>query len=412
MKQLIKIAIRGIKRNIRRTIITTITICVGVFVILLIQGFLNGLHRGLIDNITNSRTGHIQIFKKGYGESANSLPLNLSINENNSIYKNLENNKDIKYYTNRLSFAGMANTGEISSMFVAIGVDPENEIKVCPKILENIERGRFIKKDSISYSSEAVVASPLAKSLGVDVGDMITLVVNTKHGAMNAIDIEIVGILTDRLPLGNKKLILIPIENARLVLQMQGESSEIAITTKDVKLADNITKVLQEASENSDAQIEVMPWDISAKIFKDIIIIQNAVFWVIKIVLLMIVISSIVNTMLMSIYERVKEIGTMMAIGMIRQKVMMLFILETIILGILGGIVGIVLSGILLTYFNINGFTYTAPGTNFPLTIYPYISAFDVIFAYLFSIFASLISAAYPAYKGASLLPTEALRTN
>lgn len=411
MKQLLKIAIRGIRRNMRRTMITAITICVGVFVILMIQGFLNGLHRGLIDNITQSRTGHIQIFKEGYYESANTLPLNLSIPDSSRLFDILHANHQVVGYSKRLSFAGIANTGEISSMFMGVGVEVDNEPKVCPKLLENIVEGRFIRKDTGGYKTEAVIAAPLAKSLSIKCGSVITLMANTKFGGLNAIDIEIVGILTDRLPLGNNKLIIMPIENARLLLQMENESTEIALGIKKVEKTDEVSSALKSSIAGSDLKMEVMPWDVIAKIFKDIMNIQNAVFWVVKVVLLIIVVSSIINTMLMSVFERVREIGTMMAIGMLKQKVTILFLMETVILGIIGGVIGICLSGIILTFFNIHGFTYTAPGTDFPLTIYPYVNFFDVVFAYLFSIIASLVSAAYPAYKASSLMPTEALRT-
>lgn len=408
MKNIFKIAWRGILRNIRRTLITVITICVSVFVILVIQGFLNGLHQGLIDNITKSRTGDIQIHHPDYMESADSLPLNYTIKDTSKIYKIISSEREVKHVSKRINFAGMVSNGELSSMAIVMGVDPKDEIMVCPKIKNNIIEGYFLR-DTKGNVAEAVVASQFVKALKVKKGDILTLLANTKFGALNAIDIEIVGILSDRLPLGNNKLIMIPIKKAQSFLQMENESTEVILSIKKVDRAGIVAQQIRKRLDNS-YLFEISSWDALAKVFKDIMNIQSAVFWVIKLVLLVIVISSIINTMLMSVFERIREIGTMMAIGMKRIQILFLFILETLILGVFGAIVGLITAILVILYFNINGFTYTAPGTNFLLSIFPFITIGDILMAFSFSVVASVVSSVYPAFKASSLTPIEALR--
>lgn len=409
MKNLIRIAWRGILRNVRRTVITMITIGVSVFVILVIQGFLNGLQQGLIDNITKSRTGDIQIHQVNYLETADALPLNLSIKDSNKIYRVILQEKEVKDFSKRINFAGMVSNGELSSMAIIMGVDPKNELKVCPKLKSNIIEGAFLR-DTGGSVAEAVVASQLAAALKIKKGDVLTLLANTKFGAMNALDIQIVGFLTDRLPLGNNKLIIIPIKKAQKLLQMDNECTEIALSVRSVDSAGAVARQLQNKLDRSN-KLEISSWDVLAKVFKDIMNIQTAVFWAIKFVLLIIVVSSIINTMLMSVFERIREIGTMMAIGMIRMKILVLFILETLVLGVFGGIIGVIASTLVITYFNLHGFTYTAPGTSFPLTIFPFVGMPDILIAFYFSIVASVLSSIYPAFKASSLTPTEALRS-
>lgn len=404
MEQLIKIALRSIKRNIRRTVITIITVCVGVFVIIVIQGFLNGLQNGLIDSITKSRTGQIGFYHKDYSNSEESFDLNLTLTDT-IVNKILSQTDEIEHGSKRLNFAGMISNGEKSSMFIGMGIEPENELLVCPYLADNIVTGNIQGKDG--NASDAVITSSLAKTLNVTCGDVLTVMAKTKYGALNAIDIEIVGILTDKLPLSNGKLIILSLSQSQFLLQMDNEFTEYVISLKH---PDKIESVVNTYSKEK--EIEVIPWYVSAKIFKDIMNIQNAVFFIIMLVLLIIVVSSIINTMLMSVYERVKEIGTMMAIGMLKRDIIILFLIETIILGVLGGIIGLVLSGLTVLYFNENGFTYISPGTEFPLTIYPALTWANLVLAFAFAILASILSSFYPAYKAASLLPTEALRNN
>jgi len=404
VKQLIKIALRSIKRNIRRTVITIVTVCVGVFVIIVIQGFLNGLQNGLIDSITKSRTGQIGFYHKDYSNSEESFDLNLTLTDT-IVSEILSLTDEIEHGSKRLNFAGMISNGEKSSMFIGMGIEPEKELSVCPYLADNIVDGNFPNKDS--NASDAVITSSLAKTLNVTCGDVLTIMAKTKYGALNAIDIEIVGILTDKLPLSNGKLIILSLSQSQFLLQMDNEFTEYTVSLKH---PDKIESVVN--TYGKEKEIEVIPWYVSVKIFKDIMNIQNAVFFIIMLVLLIIVVSSIINTMLMSVYERVKEIGTMMAIGMLRIDVVVLFLIETIILGIFGGVIGVFLSGLTILYFNMNGFTYIAPGTEFPLTIYPSLTGADLVLAFAFAILASIISSFYPAYKAASLLPTEALRNN
>jgi putative ABC transport system permease protein len=405
MKQLIKIALRSIKRNIRRTVITIVTVCVGVFVIIVVQGFLNGLQNGLIDSITKSRTGQIGFYHKDYSNSEESFDLNLTLTDT-IVNKILLQTDEIENGSKRLSFAGMISNGEKSSLFIGMGVEPEKELLVCPYLADNIVAGHF--PDENSNASDAVITSSLAKTLNVTCGDVLTVMAKTKYGALNAIDIEIAGILTDKLPLSNGKLIILSLSQSQFLLQMDNEFTEYAVS---IKHPDKIESIANTYSKEN-KEIEVVPWYISAKIFKDIMNIQNAVFFIIMLVLLIIVVSSIINTMLMSVYERVKEIGTMMAIGMLKRNIILLFLIETIVLGIAGGIVGLVLSGLTIFYFNVNGFSYIAPGTEFSLTIYPSLTYVNLILAFAFAIIASILSSFYPAYKAASLLPTEALRNN
>jgi putative ABC transport system permease protein len=399
---------RNITRNIRRTLITIFTILVGVFVVVVIQGFINGLHYGLIKNITLSRTGDIQIHKKNYLETYETMTLQHNIDLTNELKTKIINSNEVEDMSPRLSFGGMISNGEQSTMFIGIGIRPVNETAVCPKILENINEGRFISQEG---TNEAVIASKLAESIKAKVGDVLLLLAQTKEGALNAIEVEIVGLLTDRLPLGNNKLVFIHLTSAQQLLLVPNEITEIAVKLRisNENLSHSVRK-LNDLLNMSANKYVINSWETLAKVFRDIMDIQLIVFWIIKLVLLIIVTSSIINTMLMSVFERVREIGTMMAIGVTKWSIQKLFIFETLILGIIGGCLGLLFSISIIYYFSINGFTYTAPGTEFKMTIFPFITFGNAIFAFVFAIICSLLSSVYPAIKASQMQPTTALR--
>ncbi len=409
MRQVLKVSTRNIRRNLRRTIITVFTILVGVFVVVVIQGFINGLHYGLIDNITLSRTGDIQIHDSQYLRSYETMTLQHVIAYDEQFRNAVDATGLAAAASPRLGCAGLISNQEQSTMFIGLGVEPDAELAVCPKLKDNITQGRFIRNDGVG---EAVLAAGLADSIGVKVGDVLLLLAQTKEGALNAIDVEVVGLLTDRLPLGNNKLVFLHLDAAQRLLLMPGEVTEVAVKVHaDSSRLAPVTAAFATALKAGGAtRYAVDSWDSLAKVFKDIMSIQLVVFWVIKAVLLIIVTSSIVNTMVMSVYERIREIGTMIAIGFTRRDLQALFVLETVILGIIGGVVGLVWSSAIVFYFHRYGFTYTAPGTTFKMTIFPFITLANAIFAFFFAIACSLLSSIYPAYKASRLQPTEALR--
>lgn len=407
LHQLTKIACRNISRNVRRTIITIFSIFIGVAVVVVIQGFLNGLHQGLIDNITRSRTGDIQIHHHEYLKSSDTLPLKYSISGLDNLTNRLVASEGVKAVSPRLSFGGMLSNGVNSTMVIGTGVVVKNELEVCPKLQDNISKGRFLNPKG---RAEVVMASMLMESMKIKIGDVIMLLAQTKDGALNAVDLTVVGVLTDRLPLGNNKLIITDLETTQNLLLMSDEATEVAIRIDKTFNVEKMVSQLGKELNVEGSSYSVASWDTLAKVFKDIMNIQKAVFWVIKLVLLIIVVSSITNTMLMAVYERFREIGTMMAIGLTRKGVLYLFIIETMFLGIISGLIGIAVSSAVVYYFNSNGFTYTAPGTSFPLTIYPFVTISNIIFAFAFACVCSLLSSIYPAWKASKLLPTETLR--
>jgi len=408
MKHFVRISLKNICRRPNRSMITTIAIFISVIGLLVAQGFVNGIHYGLIDKISHSRTGDIQINHKNYLKTLDTLSLKWTISNPSLIEKLLLENPNLQYTSTRLIFGGMISNGNNSPMVIGMGVSINNELKVCPYILENISEGRIIKDNALN---EALITSKLAENTGTNIGDTLLLLAHTKEGELNAIEVNIVGFLTDRLPLANNNLLYLNIKSAQELLRMPNQVTQIIARTHDSENAKYIINELYRLLNNETLKYTITSWDMIEKFYKDSMDMVDAVLWVIKLIILIIVVSSIVNIMLMTVFERMREIGTLRALGMQQKDIITLYITEAIIIGVIGGSVGLFSSYLIILYFSINGFTYIAPGTYYPFTIFPFITIFDVFFAIFFSIFSSLLAAAYPAWKASRLEPSDALRS-
>jgi putative ABC transport system permease protein len=131
----------------------------------------------------------------------------------------------------------------------------------------------------------------------------------------------------------------------------------------------------------------------------------------IALVLFLLVATGIINTMLMSVYERVREIGTMLALGVRRWQVTILFLLEATALGLISSIVGAALGLLIVQWLGRNGVTMPQPGGD-AIVIYPSMNASFLLTVVTFAVFGTILAALYPAWKAARLQPVEALRAN
>lgn len=373
---------------------------------MVIQSFINGLHTGLIEHIALKRTGDFQLQAAGYQKNQENLPLTLTISSPDAVGSALVTQGLAESYSPRIVFGGVLSNAKTTLQIVGMGVAPELESQVTTGLASSITAGRYLAKDAMA---EAMVTVKLAENLGISLGDELLILSYTRDGALNAVDVTVVGFISDRLPLGNNRLVVMNRKNVDLLLQIQNEATEIAFRRSQQDKRFSLETISARAKIFGSDIVALGWWDI-ASIFDDIMGIQNAVFSVVRIILFIIVVSNIANNLLTSVYERTSEIGTLMALGMSRSGVVGLFGLETLFLGILGTIAGIALTLVIVLYFNSFGFHYQAPGTNYPLSIYPFIRPVDVLVAVAFAALCSIISSIYPAWKAASLEPSVALR--
>jgi len=406
MKKIIRFAARNVAVNKRRTLITIITIAVGLCAINVGKGIMSGMQRESELSVTEGRTGEIQIHKKGYFESSELSILNYSIEKYSHLENELQKTSGIEFLAGRIQFGGIMARGDETAVVVFCrAADIENEVKVCSRVKESIVEGRFLTKDDING---AVIAGGLKRGIGAKIGERVIIVANTKDGYQNAIELEVIGIIEEKVAQANARLVYIPIHKAQELLFMEDEVTEVVIKTSmdtnpDI-LNGRLNHMLKERG------LESNTWKDVSAFFVDIMKKQNAVVFVICLVFYLIVVSSITNTMLLTLFERKKEIGTMMAIGIKGAHVTRLIVLESTILGFIGSMFGILMSISIILFLSGLGVTYKPPSSSQYVTIYPLINIPFMLLSFMLGLISAVAASIYPARKVLQVNPVDALR--
>ena len=413
MKSIFKIAIRNLLRYKRRTLMTSLLIIIGVVLVIVFSGVSVSFKSMMIGTLTDSMLGHLQIHKKGYVSSIDNLPLHLNIDEKG--IKNLDNildNDAVEAYSYRIKFGAMLSNFEQTTNIRLTAVLPEMENVTSPRLVERI-KGKIDDPNSFVKPGELIIPENLAKGLKLKVGDEVVLVANNKDGSVNGLSLKISGIIEGLLgPSGRDGYM--HIDDAKILLRILGnEINEVAVRLKNPDKLDSVNNLLSEklsqfTNKQNQPAFELHTWaDLSP--FSTIASIVDLMIITIKIVLIAIVLVSILNVMMMSVYERISEIGTISAIGTLPSKILWLFMAEGFSLGlvstILGNIIGI-LALLMINLFHIH-FSF---GRIKDILLVTSITPTELITVSLIVILVTIISSFQPALKASKMEPVDALR--
>lgn len=412
MKNIIKIAFRNLKRSSRRTLLTAALITIGVIFVLVYSALSSSFKAYMVGEITDSMMGHIQIHKKGYIASVDNLPLDKNLNQKQikKVLEVLDSNPYVESYTFRIKLGGMFSNYVSSTNIRLNAIDPEKERKTLP-LFEN----RIMDSEPhLLKPGEMLIPELLAKGMGVKKGDTSVLVVNNQQGSVNGLNLKVAGIVEPISGPGGRDGYF-HIEDAKKILRIkEAEVSEIVIRIKDVSKLQEAMKSMQSLAmirnQKDKPVFEVHPWTKLSP-FYNIVKMLNIMDLSIKIILISIVLISILNVMIMSVYERIKEIGTIAAMGTPPLTIVKLFLTEGFMLGVFGAIIGTIISFIIVKSIDMIGITF-AFGRQSDLVLHPSLQGNDVITVSIIVIIIALIASISPALKAAKLNPVDALRQN
>jgi len=397
------LALRNIFRNKRRTLITFLAIISGMSALIVFGGFVHFTFWGLRETTIRSQLGHIQIYKKGCTEEGLSKPLEYLIDNYEKFITEFQKIPYVEIITPRLSFSGLISTGEKTLTCIGSGVVPENESKLAS--FESLVEGKDIENED-----EAVIGSVLKKSLGVKIGDYVTLLTTTVDGSINAVDVKIVGVSQSGSQEYDAVIVKVPLKTVQKLLNTQSVDKILVLLDKTER-TDVVVKYVENIIKEKTLDLEFKKWSELASFYQSVVRLYTGMFNVVKIIIAVIVFFSIANTMTMSIFERTREIGTIRAIGTKKFVTIILFLVEGLFIGVIGGFLGIIGGISIATIINLSGGIYIPPppmmttGYTALILIIP-----KVVFnSYISTILVSVISSVYPAIKAANLKIVEAL---
>jgi len=415
MGNILKIALRNLFRYKRRTLLTASLIAIGVILVVVFGGIANSFKNKVIGILTNSNLADIQIHKKGYISSIDNLPLDLTISGEgiNKIENLLKENEQIKAFSKRFRFGSAISNFVQTTNIRLTAVYPEMESQTCPDLPKRIKNSKN-EPSNFVRRGELIVPINLAQGLDLKVGSDVVLVANNKDGSVNGITLRVSGISENILgPTGKDGYL--HLDDARTLLRIptsQNEVTEIAIKLNNFDKLDYVynqlkSELMKFKTQSGKPMYEISTWKELSP-FASIVRIIDLLIIVVKIVLIFIVLVSILNVMIMSVYERVSEIGTIASIGTPPGKILSLFLVEGFSLGLISSIVGSLLGIAILFLFSIIKLNFTFG--RMELALSPEIQLSEVIFTSLIVIIISVVSSLQPAIKASKLEPVDALR--
>ena len=410
MRNLFKIAIRNLMRYRRRTILTASLIAIGVIFVVVFVSVSGSFKNMIISQITGSMLGDIQIHGKGYVASIDNLPLTLMMSPQQvkEAEGAIKQTPGIEAYSLRVKFGGMFSNFVETTNIRLNGVDPDMELRTLPLLASRIIAGeKGIKK------GEIIVPQLLARGMKVNVGDMVVVIATNKDGSVNGKQLKVGGILESATGPGGRDG-YVHIEDAGEILRMdEQEISEIAIKLHDFSrlnsVANGVNGVLSKYGHKQGKPVfEVHTWETLSP-FYNIARMIDVMTLFIKIMLIAIVLISIMNVMLMAVYERIREIGTIAAIGTLPGKILSMFVIEGFSLGVLGAVVGNVIGLVIVYMLDIGKITFNF-GMQTGLILSPTIRGSDIIVVSVIVIIVAVLGSLQPALKASRMEPITALR--
>lgn len=413
MFDILAIASRNLLRYRRRTLLTLLLIVIGMVAVLLFIAVAGSFKAMMVGQITDSVLGHVQVHRKSYVASIDNLPLNLNMRPNMlaKLDEALKANPAIAAWSPRVKFGGMySNFAETTSIRIN-GIAPMLEMATVPLLAGRMTEGD--KADTFVARGQIVIPMLLARGMKSKVGDTVVVVATNRDGSVNGKTFVVRGILESVTGPGGRDG-YIHIDDARELLRMtEPEVSEIVIRIKDFSRLDRVGGEIKAAVEgltNKEGKpmLEVHDWTQLSP-FANIAKMIDLMTLFIKIVLVSIVLVSVMNVMIMAVFERIREIGTIAAIGTPPSRILSLFLAEGLMLGLVGTFAGIALS--LAGIFAINVWQPTFDfGMQKGLVMTPTIAAGDVLTIAALVMLVAVIASLQPAWKASRMDPISALR--
>ena len=402
MRTFLGLAVRNLLRNRWRSALPAVALTVGVALVVFLQAFIDGFVRSLVQDAVQARMGAIQVHKKGYLDAQQDV-LTLDLPDDPAVVARLRAVPGVKAVTRRIDFDGMVSNGAVSTMFVATAIDPASEYDVCP--LRRTEVAAGSPPLGVEHPGGVLMDGALVESLGGGIGTTVIVSSATQAGAANALDVTVVGLLPEKDPT-HRRSAVVPLALAQTLLGMPGRVTQYVLDVADLETVEDVAARVR---VTLGADHEVRTWrDVRAIV--DTTERVGGVMFFIVFILSLLVVSGIVNTVLMSVQERIREIGTMMAMGLRRRGVLLLFLLESTVLGLLSAGAGAVV-GLGLVQVWADGIRFPATNITGVMVVVPRADVALVGGAILLACLVAMLAALYPAWKASRLNPVDALRS-
>jgi putative ABC transport system permease protein len=405
MRTQFRIGLRNVLRQPRRTASGVAAIVFGVVAMMLAAGFVEWSNWSLRETTIHSRLGHIQILRKGYMDSGLADPFAFLLEASAAEQRAVEAIPGVVTVAPRLSFSGLISVGDTTLSFAGEGMDPAKELDLASSVL--MATGTRLAADD---ETGVILGEGLAANLGASVGDKVVLLVNTKTGSINAVEARVRGLFSTVSKAYDDSALRVPLRLGQRLLRTNDAHAWVVLLDD----TDRTAQVMMELrTQLSGKLLEPVAWFELADFYKKAVVLFSKQVAVINLIIAIIIVLSISNTLTMSVMERTGEIGTAMALGMRRRRLLGQFLSEGIWLGVLGGLLGLALGLIAARLISHVGIPLPPPpGQSRAYVGQIFVTCSVAAQAAALALTTTLVASIFPAWKASRLVIVDALRHN
>ncbi|MDQ3186919.1 MAG: ABC transporter permease [Pseudomonadota bacterium] len=402
---MLKLALRNILRQKMHTVMTLTAVICGVVGLILAGGWVNDIFVKLAEALIHSQSGHMQLYKEGYYAAGSRTPEKYLIATPDAIKRRVAGVTGIDNVMARLNFTGLLNNGRSDLPISGEGMEPGQEAALGSFV--SITAGRQLTdKDP----SGIMLGHGVAKGLKLKPGDHVTLLANALEGALNSMDFEVIGVFQSFINDYDARAIRIPLAAAQELLGTQGANA-LVISLKET---DDTVRVAAQLKERfGTSGLEIKTWVELNDYYEKTVEFYRGQFGFLQLIILFMVLLSVANSVNMSVLERVGEFGTMKALGNRGSQVFRLIVIESILLGLIGSCLGVVIGVLLALVISAIGIPMPPPPTSeIGYTGEIQIIPSGLLMSFAIGLGATVLAAIHPARHVSRTPVVEALRQN
>lgn len=352
MRKFLQLAFRNVFRNRRRTLMTLLVVGGGVAGLLLVGGFFSFMFWGLRESTIRNGLGHLQVYNADFFKRDEAHVLENGLDDVPRLSATISGMKHVRGVAPRIEFYGMVSNGMKSSVFMGTAVDPAKEKSM--GFEPRFTAGRDLHANT-ENANEALLGVGLARSMNVKPGGSLTLLAVTADGALNGIDIDVAGIVTTGVKDLDDRLLRITLPSAQRLLQSD-RVTKLVVGLDKTENTDAVYSAMVSRLSGSRQPTAIKKWVELAAYYHQVRLMFSGIFVFLGVIVFFMVVMSSANTFMMAMFERTREIGTMLAMGTPRSWLVGLFLVEAALTGLLGAVAGVAAGegiGALLNWANL-----------------------------------------------------------
>lgn len=397
------IALRNVLRQRRRSLTGMLSVSFGVVALLLAGGFIEWVYWAMREGTIQSRLGHIQVNRAGYLDSGQADPFGFLLAEDAPELQTIERLPGVVTVAPRLAFSGLISLGDSTLSFIGEGMSAEKEGGLANHVIT-------VAGEPLDASDPTgiTIGEGLAANLGARTGDTVVLVANTRSGGINAVEVRVRGVFATVTKAFDDVAIRIPLRLAQQLLRVSGANTWV-ILLDDTARTQQTTTLL--AERFGSGKLEFVPWQDLADFYTKTVSLFSKQVGVMKLIIALIIVLGILNTQTMSVLERTSEIGTSMALGVTKDRVLRRFVLESLAIGVLGSVLGLAAGLVLAKVISMVGIPMPPPpGMARSFTGEIRVTWDLALDAVVLAAVTALLAGIYPAWKASRMVIVDALR--